>query len=61
VVQWFVLREPIPVPALYFDQLRDILDAQGNKITKNYRELQDLNGRVVKRLELSNKEDERTQ
>ena len=61
VVQWFVLREPIPVPALYFDQLRDIQDAQGNKIAKNYRELQDLNGRVVKRLELSNKEDERTQ
>ena len=31
VVQWFVLREPIPVPALYFDQLRDIQDAQSNK------------------------------
>ena len=57
VVQWFVLKEPIRVPALYFDQLREIQDAQGDNIAKNYRELQDLNGRVVKRLELSNKED----
>ena len=62
VVQWFVLSELIQVPALYFDQLREIQDAQGKKITHNYRELQDLNGRVVKRLELSNKKEEmRTQ
>ena len=61
VVQWFVLKEPIRVPALYFDQLREIQDAQGDNIAKNYRELQDLNGRVVKRLELSNKEDKRVQ
>ena len=47
VVQWFVLREPIQVPALYLDQLRNILDAQGKKITRNYRELQNLNGRFV--------------
>ena len=47
VVQWFVLREPIPVPALYFDQLRDIQDAQGKKIACNCRELQNLNGRCV--------------
>ena len=47
VVQWFVLREPIPVPALYLDQLRDIQDAQGKKITCNCRELQNLNGRCV--------------
>ena len=59
VVQWFVLREPIRVPALYFDQLRDIQDAQDHKISKNYRELQDLSGRVVKRLESTNKEDKR--
>lgn len=59
VVQWFVLRELIQVPALYFDQLRDTQDAHGDKIAKNYRELQDLSGRVVKKLELPNKEDER--
>ena len=47
VVQWFVLREPIPVPALYLDQLRNIQDAQGKKITCNCRELQNLNGRCV--------------
>ena len=40
VVQWFVLSEPIQVPALYFDQLRTIQDAQGKKITQNYREPQ---------------------
>ncbi|MCG8622563.1 MAG: hypothetical protein MJE68_11285, partial [Proteobacteria bacterium] len=44
VVQWFVLREPIPVPPppapLYLEQLRDIQDAQGKKITCNCRELQ---------------------
>ena len=57
VVQWFVLSEPIQVPALYFEQLREIQDAQGKKITNNYRELQDLNGRVVKRLELSNEKE----
>ena len=51
VVQWFVLQEPIQVPALYLDQLRDIQDVQGKKITHNYREPQNLNGRVVKRLE----------
>ena len=47
VVQWFVLRESIRVPALYFDQLRDIQDAQGKKVTHNCRELQNLNGRCV--------------
>ena len=59
VVQWFVLREPIRVPALYFDQLRTIQDAQGKKITNNYRELQELCGRTVNRLELTNEEEER--
>ena len=47
VVQWFVLREPIPVPALYLDQLRNIQDAQGKKITCNCREPQNLNGRCI--------------
>ena len=47
VVQWFVLQEPIQVPTLYVDQLRNIQDAQGKKITHNYRELQNLNGRFV--------------
>ena len=27
VVQWFMLRDPIPVPALYLNQLHDIQDA----------------------------------
>ena len=56
VVQWFVLREPIQVPALYLEQLRSIQNTKGNKIIRNYRELQDLNGRVVKRLDLPTKE-----
>ena len=51
VVQWFVLSEPIQVPALCLDQLRDIQDAQGKIITHNYCEPQNLNGRVVKTFE----------
>ena len=46
---------------LFSDQLREIQDAQGDNIAKNYHELQDLNGRVMKTLELSNKEDKRVQ
>ena len=58
VVQWFVLREPIKVPALYLEQLRCIQNAKGNKIIANYRELQDLNGRIVKRFDVpTEKED----
>lgn len=57
VVQWFVLREPIQVPAVYLEQLRSIQNAKGNRIIRNYRELQDLNGRVVKRLKLPSEGD----
>ena len=59
VVQWFILREPIRVPALYLDQLCNIQNDKGDRITRNYRELQDINGRVVKRFELPNKKREK--
>ena len=61
VVQWFVLREPIKVPALYFEQLRSIQNAKGNKIINNFRELQDLNGRIVKKLTLPNEKEKKSQ
>ena len=57
IVQWFVLREPIQVPALYFEQLRSIQNEKGVKILNNYRELQNLNGRVVRTHESSREEE----
>ena len=50
VVQWFVLRESIRVPSRYLDQLRDVQDSKGMKITCNYRETQNLNGRIIKKV-----------
>lgn len=57
IVQWFVLREPIQVPAAYLEQLRSIKNEKGTKILNNYRELQNLNGRVVRKHESSPKEE----
>ena len=44
---WLIVNVTKFVPALYFDQLRDIQDAQGKKVTHNCRELQNLNKRCV--------------
>ena len=48
IVQWFVLKQTIKVPAAYLAQLRKIeMDEQGNRLTFNFRVPQALNGRVV--------------
>lgn len=47
-VQWFVIKEPIPVPADYLTQLRQVQSAHGNEpLTFNFRNVQDLNQRIV--------------
>ena len=48
VVQWFLLKEPISIPAAYLEELRKVeADEEGNLLTLNYRETQDLSGREV--------------
>ena len=48
VVQWFLLKEFITVPEVYLQQLRKVEhDTEGNLLTFNYRNTQDLNGRTV--------------
>lgn len=48
IVQWFVLKQTIHVPAAYLAQLRKIeMDEAGNRLTFNFRVPQDLNRRVV--------------
>ena len=48
VVQWFLLRETVKVPIAYLERLRNVeLDGEGNKLTFNYRDVQELNGRTV--------------
>lgn len=47
VVQWFLLQETISVPEAYLEQLRNIENEEGDKLTFNFREPQELNGRTV--------------
>ena len=48
VVQWFVLRNPVSVPSEFLDALRTTVnDVDGDTLTENYRDTQDLNGRDV--------------
>ena len=48
VVQWFVLQNTISIPRAYLEQLRQVQEnADGDLLTFNYRELQDLSGREV--------------
>ena len=48
VVQWFVLKQPIPIPASYISTLRTIQeDEHGTLLTHNVRDEQPLNGRTV--------------
>lgn len=47
-VQWFVLKNPIDVPAAFLDDLREVeKDEDGNFLTFNFRDVQDLNDRTV--------------
>ena len=48
IVAWFVLKERITVPGAYLDHLRSIVGQTGEPLTYNYRETQELNGRIVK-------------
>ena len=48
IVQWFVLKNPIPIPASYINMLRNVQeDAHGTLLTHNVRDAQPLNGRFV--------------
>lgn len=48
IVQWFILKQTIRVPAAYLAQLRKIeMDEAGNPLTFNFRAPQDLNRRTV--------------
>ena len=48
VVQWFVLKNPVSVPSAFLEALRTTVnDEDGDTLTTNYRDTQDLNGREV--------------
>ena len=48
IVQWFVLKQTISVPAAYLVQLRNIeMDEAGNSLTFNFCAPQDLNCQTV--------------
>lgn len=48
VVQWFLLRNPVNVPSVFLDSLRDTVDGEdGEVLDMNFRMTQPLNGRQV--------------
>lgn len=48
IVEWFVLKTSISVPAAFFRGLRTVeANSQGTPLTLNYRNVQPLNGRTV--------------
>ena len=48
IVQWFVLKQPIKIPASYIATLRTVEeDEEGTLLTHNVRDEQPLNGRTV--------------
>lgn len=48
VVQWFVLKNTVSVPSDFLDALRTTVnDEDGDTLTTNHRDTQDLNGREV--------------
>lgn len=47
IVEWFVLQNPIRVPAQFFAILRTVQDSGGSNLTFNYRDVQPLNSRTV--------------
>lgn len=46
-VAWLVLKDKVAVPEMYLDRLRMIYDEHGSYQTHNFRDTQQLNGRVV--------------
>ena len=50
-VQWVVLQRPISAPADFFKALRTTPDENGFKLERNFRYVQNLNGRQVYRYE----------
>lgn len=47
IVHWFVMKDKIPVPGAYLQQLRRMRGSDGHTVTSNYRTLQELAGRTV--------------
>lgn len=47
IVQWFVFRTPIAVPQVYLDALRVVNGTTDVPLDMNFREVQDLNGRMI--------------
>ena len=48
IVQWFVLKEPISIPAAVVESFRQVVeDDLGTLLTENFRDAQALNGRTV--------------
>ena len=54
IVQWFVLKHTINVPAAYLKDLRKIeKDKDGNRLTFNFRDTQDLADRTIYKYEVT--------
>lgn len=47
IVQWFVLKEPVSIPAAIVEAFREVEGAHGEILTENVRIVQALNGRTV--------------
>ena len=47
IVQWFILKERITVPAEFLNKLRMVQQPDGQPLLMNYRDVQPLNNRVV--------------
>ena len=59
-VQWFVLQNTIDIPKDYLDMLRDVeRNEEGDLLTFNFRDLQDLNDREVLEFTCDDGDDDR--
>lgn len=47
IVQWYVLKIPTEIPEDYLHQLRSTINKEGEKVTRNFREIQPLNARRI--------------
>jgi len=47
VVQWFLMKEKISVPAGFLEQLRRVQQQDGKDLSYNFRETNSLNNRLV--------------
>ena len=47
IVQWFVVKKTIKIPAAFLQQLRQLTDSNSEKITYNFRYPQPLNSRSI--------------